>query len=100
MICIIYLTTVHLFLFADDAKIFSIIDAIILHLTLDKLINWSHDNYQNLNVNKCNIIYFTHSRNYTSTIPNIDNLRLARVTFSKDLGILFDHNVFFSILIN
>jgi len=33
-------------------------------------------------------------------MPNIDNLKLARVTFNKNLSILFDHNMFFSLHIN
>lgn len=91
-------------LFADDARVFSVInsqnDCIKLQLNIEKLNEWSKLNELPFNTNKCQVILFSRKRepiffNYKSgnTISN-------RTDSIRDSGIIFKDNPSFSQRIN
>ena len=81
--------------FADDLKIFSLInsinDDINLQLNLDILCEWCKSNELSLNIKKCKSMRF--SRKTISVLPStyhIDNVALERIYEIVDLGAHYD----------
>jgi len=75
----VFKNSIKLLLFADDAKLFcsiqSISDSETLQDQLNTFYNWSMNNCLELNIDKCNIISFTRSKNplYLTTNLIISN---------------------------
>jgi len=69
---------------------FRIILCNILQDQLNKFYTWSVNNCLELNIDKCNIISFTRSRNPIIFNYKLNNIKLVRVTVIKDLGIHFE----------
>jgi len=97
-------SAVDFLLFADDAKIFSPIeslsDAVNLQSNLDKLVNWSKQNYLPLNINKCSIITFTRLHKPFLFNYSIDHTLLTRGNSIRNIGTLLEYNMSFSSHIN
>lgn len=91
-------------LFADDVKIFSIVrtpeDTLNLQSNLDRFAIWSRHDRLPLNISKCSVITFSRLDNAISYNYKIDNCVLTRVNSVRDLGIVIESNMFFSIHIN
>jgi len=87
----IFVNSVNILLFADDAKLFLIIkspnDALQLQLNLDKFVEWSRVNHLPLNINKCSVITFSRINNIITYNYLIDSFIVTRVSSIKDLGI-------------
>ena len=81
-------------MFADDVKIFRIIenadDSMKLQKDLDNLNNWCKSNKLPLNNSKCKHIKFTKKRHPIETNYNLDETILEEVDEIKDLGITLD----------
>jgi len=81
----------NLLLFADDAKLFSVIkhpsDAQKLKSNLNKFSEWCHQNDLPLNINKYSIITYSRLHNPIFYNYTIDNTLLSRVTSIRDLEI-------------
>lgn len=63
-------SSVNVLLFADDAE--SPTNISILQSNLDKFVTWKHQNYFPLNINKCNVIPFSHLENVITYDYKID----------------------------
>lgn len=100
----IFDSSVEVLLFADDAKILSIVrspeDTINLQSNLDRFANWSRHNRLPLNISKRSVITFSRLDNAISYNYKIDNCVITRVNFVRDLGIVIESNFSFSIHIN
>lgn len=88
-------------LFADDCKIFNLINTIddcrMLQDDLNTLSEWCIENKLQLNVKKCVIVSFTRrtDRTFNHYSYKINNTILNRSKQVKDLGILFDDKLSF-----
>lgn len=86
-------------MFADDMKIYKAIrsdnDAILLQADLDRFHQFCNEHKLYLAHNKCKVITFT--RNHTKIIADykIGGASLDRVTFIRDLGVIFDEKLIF-----
>ena len=81
-------------LFADDAKLFSIIKSPIdcskIQKDIDAIHNWCIENALKLNLNKCKTISFFKPRCCHSEYAyRIDQTDIERVSSIKDLGVIF-----------
>jgi len=109
LLCILFIndlpyifdSLVEILLFADDAKLFSVIkspnDVFKLQSNLDNFVDWSRVNHLLLNINKCSVITFSRINNVITYNYMIDNHTVTRVSFIKDLDIIFNFNMDFSI---
>lgn len=91
---------VNCLLYADDLKLFKVInsqdDCILLQNNLCKINDWCFRNKLELNVSKCNIMTYT-----TITTPLLFNYTLAtallqRPSTFRDLGVTFDKELSFA----
>jgi ribonuclease P/MRP protein subunit RPP40 len=93
----------HIYLYADDAKIFNHAakddKRCALQKDLDKLNEWIKKWLLKLNINKCKIVSYGRSINLDAKYK-IDNTELERVESFKDLGVTFDQKLTFSIHID
>lgn len=90
-----------LYLFADDAKCFSIIKSVsdcdAFQMSLDSISVWSNNWQLTLAADKCQIISFS-----LNTVPlfdytyQINSIPLLRVKEALDLGVIFSHDLSFS----
>uniref|UniRef100_A0A2S2N6J7 Reverse transcriptase domain-containing protein n=1 Tax=Schizaphis graminum TaxID=13262 RepID=A0A2S2N6J7_SCHGA len=82
-----------LLLVADDSKIFHTItsnnDCLTLQNTLDKFTNWCNTFNLSLNISKCKVMTFYHSKAVISFDYRLDDISIQRVSQVHDLGILF-----------
>jgi ribonuclease P/MRP protein subunit RPP40 len=92
-----------MYLFADDAKLFTFInsvdDCLILQKNLDKLQEWSEKWLLKLSVKKCNVISISKGIiNKYDYFINVDQsvVPLGRVDCVKDLGIALDEGLKFT----
>ena len=89
-----------LYLFADDAKCFSVIksshDCMIFQNSLVDISNWSNLWQLNLSPDKCQVISFTHHQNSFVFNYSVNSIPLLRVNNVVDLGINFSQNLSFS----
>jgi len=67
---------------------------------LDKFVEWCHVNHLPLNINKCSVIMFSRVNNIITYNYLINSFIVTRVTSIRDLGIIFNYNMDFSIHIN
>ena len=82
-------------LFADDAKLFSVIKSPIdcskIQKDIDSIKNWCVENDLKLNLNKCKTISFFKPRSsHSEYVYRIDQTDIERVSSIKDLGVIFD----------
>ena len=89
----------HLFLYADDAKIFRYIenenDYFKLQADIHDIVRWINKALLKLNINKCKIVSF--GRNVSDYEYEIDNIKLERLKSIKDLGVMFDEKLKFDL---
>lgn len=87
-------------LFADDLKIFSVInshtDMLNIQSDLDALHDWCTINYIGLNATKCKLIEFSNRVNQTPHNYNINGVILEQVRSIVDLGVIFDSKLKFN----
>lgn len=81
-------------LFADDLKIFHVInnlsDALDLQRDIDAFSEWCDKNAMSINVSKCKAMSFYRTRAPTHFTYSVGNIELERVTEFSDLGIVMD----------
>ena len=91
-------------LYADDVKIFcvinNILDCIKLQNNLNKINDWCHLNNLPLNAAKCNVMTFTKKIYPIWYNYELDNVVLNRPELIKDLGVLFDSKLSFNFHVN
>jgi len=91
----------NILLFAGDAKLYfdirSINDATILQSSLNTFFQWSKQNLLSLNINKCQIIFFTRSKNSIIYQYRIYNCSLYRKNYIKDLVVYFKNYLSFKL---
>ena len=84
-------------IFADDTKIYSdTSNSALLQNDLYKLFKWSSDWQLNFNISKCKVMHV--GRNNPSLTYFVDTQRsnvLSVVASEKDLGVIFDKNLYF-----
>lgn len=94
-----HLDSVKGLLFADDFKLFHIINSTEDCETLQKdfcnIANWCTTNSFNLNVSKCMCMSFTLNKNSNHYDYTYNNSKIQRVENQKDLGVIFDVNLNF-----
>jgi len=82
-------------LFADDVKIYAIIndvnDSVLLQKGLDALYAWSDLWQLPLSLQKCTILHL--DRNNTHHNYSVNNVSLPVVTVVTDLGVLVENNL-------
>ena len=89
---------INMFLYADDAKIFSTIkcleDQLLLQVCINRLAEWCIEWDLKLNFKKCNVLKY----NYKGFDYGykIDNSTLEAVESINDLGVVFESNLKFS----
>ena len=89
-----------LYLFADDAKYFSVIeslsDCISFQNTLTSISNWSNLWQLNLAPDKCKVISFSYHQTSFTYNYSVNSVALLRVNDVVDLGVRFSPNLSFS----
>ena len=91
---------VEILMFADDLKLFKVInniyDCITIQNNLDILSDWCIKNRLHLNVDKCLIMIFYRIKNPLLYSYSLSNSNLCSVAEISDLGITFDTKLSFS----
>lgn len=89
----------HSLLYADDLKIFNLIqdneDSILLQEDLNRILLWCQNNKMVLNIKKCFIVSFSNKRRKTEFLYKLDGHILERKTIIRDLGVTFDDKLTF-----
>ena len=83
-------------LFAHDLKIYTELSHCnqnLLQLQLDLIQHWSQTWQMTISHSKCNILTIGHSRDHNKYF--IDTNRIAKVEFTRDLGVTVDHELNF-----
>ena len=87
-------------LFADDLKIFRVInstmDCVALQTDIDMLIRWCLENGMSVNIKKCKVITFCRRLSPTTNVYTISGQTLERVQSIRDLGVIMDSKLRFS----
>lgn len=95
---------VNCLLYADDLKIYCVINSIDdshnLQHNLNEIDYWCMNNNLPLNVQKCNVVSYTKKNNPFVFNYKLDDTSLNRVNEFKDLGVIFDSKVSFNQHIN
>jgi hypothetical protein len=98
----IYAPKVHFsefLLFADDLKIFRVIesaeDCKLLQSDIDSVQKWCIENFMKINTLKKDIISFTRKTNSIHYNHFVGNLLIARTDCVKDLGVMLDSKLHF-----
>lgn len=71
-------------------------DAISLQNSLNSLFNWCQSNKMELNIQKCKVITFHRKLKPIQHPYTINNIPLARVFNTKDLGVTINHELSFN----
>lgn len=91
-------TTNHL-LFADDTKIYAVVncstDSANFQLSINDLATWSGENNLDLNINKCKVMSFYRKRQPHIATYTINGANVDRVKSFIDLGITLDEKLTF-----
>jgi exonuclease III len=81
-------------LFADDVKLYSVIDVLNcnanLQESLDCLVSWANDWQLSINISKCNVLSLRTKLHQSDSSYSINGIRLVNLTQVSDLGILID----------
>ena len=99
-----------LFMFADDAKLYKAIscqsDSEVLNFCCQQLFAWSENNGMTLNAEKCKVLHI-HKHNmplvnsdYSFDAKNGTKVCLGQLSNIKDLGVVIDNDLSFSIHIH
>jgi hypothetical protein len=72
-------------------------DAINLQFDIENLIKWCNLNYLSLNTNKCKFLHFYLIKNPINFQYYISVSKIELVSHFKDLGIIFDTKLNFSL---
>jgi ribonuclease P/MRP protein subunit RPP40 len=92
--------TVPFFLFADDAKLLKQIsewsDCVTLQTNLDEIMNWCTRNKLSLNINKCQVMFFSLKKENIRFDYTLSLNLLNRPETVKDLGVIFDRKLSFT----
>lgn len=87
-------------LFADDLKIYKVIntvsDSLQLQEDLTRVLEWSQENKLPLNISKCKHIKFSRKRCPLATSYFINDITLEEVSVIKDLGVILDSKLSFN----
>ena len=91
---------VHSLLFADDLKIYTVVnsfhDSLRLQKCLDRVYRWCLNNNLMINKTKCYAMSFTKKEKPIIYRYSIDNTVLTRPEVIRDLGVVFDSKLSFS----
>lgn len=91
-------------LYADDAKVFSIIrsydDCVKLQKDFDNLSQWSNDNFLQLNIKKCKTLTFSRIKDTINFDYHLSGSNLGRCEHFNDLGVTFDSKMTFKVHID
>ena len=91
-------------LYADDLKVFTVVnninDCLQLQACLNKVNNWCISNKLFLNVSKCNVLSFSLKSSSITFDYHLDNVILQRPSTFRDLGIIFGTKLSFTAHIN
>lgn len=91
----------NMLMYADDCKIYKKIadhnDTLKLQQDLNSVCNWCYENDMKLNIGKCQIMSFYRKKNPVIHDYYLNATQLGRVTQFKDLGVLFDRKLSFSL---
>ena len=87
-------------LYADDLKIFNIVDnsksCLSLQNDINEVVKWCADNKLKINIGKCTVMTFTRKLTMTEFDYQINEQNVTRVTAVKDLGVIFDQKLSFN----
>lgn len=90
----------HLLLYADDVKIFRIIDKVedarLLQDDLNRISAWCNEMQLDLNINKCKQISMYRKLNPILTDYYINDSKLIKISEVRDLGVTFTYNMSFN----
>ena len=88
-----------IYLYADDTKLYRHIrcdrDRLLLQQDLNDIVEWINKYLLKLNVNKCKVV--SYGKNVTNYVYNIDSVALENLVMFKDLGVIFDSSLKFSV---
>jgi len=90
-----------LYMFADDTKLFHLIqtpcDHLLLQQDLDSLVNWCEKWQMSFNTTKCHVMSIGNSSMLCDYTMNLGNhmIPIIRVQEECDLGVLFSSNLKF-----
>lgn len=78
-------------MFADDIKIFTVVQSITdqngLQVSLNNIVDWCSDNAMDLNISKCQVVSFKRGSSSLIFDYHIHGKYLKRSTSTKDLGV-------------
>ncbi|XP_063921238.1 uncharacterized protein LOC135136039 [Zophobas morio] len=81
-------------LFADDFKLFSIInsvsDCFLLQQNLNSVTRWCDSNRLQLNISKCRVVSYSRKQDIITYSYNVNGILMERSQTVKDLGVVFD----------
>ena len=93
-------------LYADDTKIWRLIDSFddhfVLQSDIDKLFAWSVENRMTFHPSKCKVLSVTMQRNVLDNLPfniywyNLNNVMIDYVSSHKDLGVMVTSKLLWS----
>lgn len=96
-----FISTSKCLLYADDVKIFrsvkSVSDAMDLQNDINRLSEWCYLNGLYFNIDKCSVISFKRIKSPVAYEYRIQNSLLKRASNQKDLGVVFDDELSFSL---
>ena len=86
-------------LFADDFKLFSIInsvsDCFLLQQNLNSVTRWCDSNRLQLNISKCRVVSYSRKQDIITYSYNVNGILMERSQTFKDLGVVFDSKLAF-----
>jgi hypothetical protein len=88
-----------LFIFADDLKIFRIInsphDCLLLQSNVNSVSDWCTANSMRLNIAKTRVVSYTKKTNFLCYEYQLCHATITRTSSIKDLGVFFDSKLHF-----
>jgi hypothetical protein len=96
---ICYLDSLLLLLFAEDLKIFHVInsphDCLLLLSDINSVSDWCIANFMRLNIAKTRVMTYTRKTNFLSYEYQLCHVAITRTSSIKDLGVFFDSKLYF-----
>jgi ribonuclease P/MRP protein subunit RPP40 len=87
-------------LFADDVKLYSVIDisncTVSLQESLDCLASWASSWQLSINISKCNVLSLRNRLHPSDSTYSINGIRLANLSQVSDLGVLIDSKLVYN----
>jgi len=91
-------------LYADDIKLYSVLDPSLdysyLHSNLNELQQWSDRWQLNISYKKCKVLCFSNQKKSPQIDLILDNSMIPQVDSVRDLGVIMDNRLRFDIHIN